>query len=314
MKWTVDNIPNQSGRVVLVTGANSGLGYETALAMARKGAHVIMAVRTLRRGEDARSQIVGQVPHADLKVMALDLSSLESVRRFAAAFRAEYQRLDLLFNNAGVMAPPYSKTADGFEMQLGVNHLGHFALTGLLLDLLLATAGSRIINVTSTAHYFGKMNFDDLHSERSYSRYGAYGQSKLANMLFTMALQRRLSKAGAGTISVAAQPGLAYTNLQSNTTSATGSLSERLMYGVLMPTLSQSQAMGTLPQLYAATAPDVNGCDYFGPEFMRVRGYPVKEQGHVRAYNEADAERLWDISEQLTGVVYDFTTRAVQPA
>lgn len=308
MKWTANDMPDQSGRVALVTGANSGLGYETALALARKGAEVVMAVRTVRRGEEARDQILRELPNASLEVMQLDLGSLASVRQFASAFRNAYGRLDLLINNAGIMAVPRSETPDGFEMQFGVNHLGHFALTGLLLDLLLATPKSRVVNVTSTAHYFGQMNFNDLHGRQRYDRYGAYGQSKLANMLFTMELQRRLSKTGAQTLSVVAQPGLAYTRLQHNTVNATGSTLEGLIYGMVMPAFSQSSAMGVLPQLYAATAPEVNGCDYFGPSFMRVRGYPVKEQGHPRAYNEADAARLWDISEQLTGVVYDFKT------
>ncbi len=302
-KWTTKQIPNQSGRVAIVTGANSGLGFETSRALAARGAEVVMACRNLSKGEEAIAKISAESPDATLVLMQLDLSSLDSVATFAEAFRAKYARLDLLINNAGVMAIPYAETAEGFEMQFGVNHLGHFALTGRLIDLLLATPDSRIVSVSSNFHRFGSMNFDDLNSQQGYSRWQAYGQSKLANLLFTYELQRRLSQLDTNTIAVAGHPGYSATNL-----SGDGKL-----VGLLTALVAQSAEMGALPQLYAATAPDVVGGEYFGPDgFMSQRGYPERTKGKDEAYDPVSAERLWTVSETMTGVTYD-ALKSTQP-
>lgn len=303
--WTIKDMPDQAGRIVVVTGANSGLGYETTLAFAQKNATVVMACRNLKKGAEARDEVLAQFPNATLDLMELDLGSLASVRSFAEAFHANYSQLDLLINNAGIMAVPRSETVDGFETQFGVNHLGHFALTGLLLPKLLSTPGSRVVSVSSIASYGADIKFDDIMHEQGYARYMMYGQTKLANVLFANELQRRLATAGANTISVSAHPGVSNTNLQSTTVGHSGNPFERVIYGmIVMPLLSQSQAQGTLPQLYAATAADVNGCDFIGPDFMRLRGYPKKEQADAKAYDESIAQRLWEVSVELTGVDY----------
>lgn len=304
-KWNAAEMPDQSGRIAVVTGANSGLGYETTLALARKGAHVVMACRNLEKAEAARQGLQEQLPGASLQLMELDLASLASVRAFADDFLARYERLDLLFNNAGLMAIPRRETEDGFEMQFGVNHLGHFALTGLLLPALLRTPGSRVVTVSSMAQRTGHIDFDDLMGEESYSRYGAYGQSKLANVLFAFELQRRLEAAGAETISVGVHPGYVDTELQSNSTDSSGSLFERALYGVLNKVAAQRPKQGVLPQLYAATMPDVQGGEFWGPRLF-ARGYPVSTRAQPEAYDEEVAARLWEASEELTGVEYAF--------
>ncbi|MEM8530510.1 MAG: oxidoreductase [Chloroflexota bacterium] len=304
-KWTVNDIPDQTGKIALVTGANSGLGYETALALAGKRAQIVMACRNTTKGNEAQQQILAQFPNASVEVMQLDLGSLTSVRQFAKAFTDRYTRLDILINNAGIMAPPRQETADGFEAQFGTNHLGHFALTGLLIETITQTPASRIVNVSSSAQYMGKINFDDLQHTKSYSRYQVYSQSKLANVLFTFELQRRLEQAGFDTISAVTHPGFSSTHLQVNTANASGSKLERFTYGAMMPSMAQSQAQGALPQLYAATAPDVKGSEHFGPDgFLQLRGYPARRRAARAAYNEADAKRLWEVSERLTGVEY----------
>lgn len=308
--WTANDIPDQTGKIVVITGANSGLGYETALALARKNAHVVMTSRSIEKGEKARAEILKQVPNAQVDVMRLDLANLASIREFVEAFNNRYDRLDQLYNNAGVMALPKSKTADGFEMQFGTNHLGHFALTGLLLPKLLSTPNSRVVSVSSGAYRtVSAINFDDLMGEKSYSRYGAYGQSKLANILFANELNRLLVAAGSSTRSMAAHPGLSHTNLQSNTADTSGNLFERAIYSVMMPIMSQSQAMGALPQLYAGTSPNAEGGKYYGPSFLGVRGYPHEEKLADTALDEQAAARLWALSKELTGVTYD----ALQP-
>lgn len=308
-EWNVEDMPDQSGKVVIVTGANSGLGYESSLALGRKGAKVIMACRNTSKGEAARDALLEEAPEADLELMTLDLSSLDSVQAFAEAYQANHEQLDLLINNAGVMAPPYQTTADGFEMQIGTNHLGHFALTGRLLDLLLKTSGSRVVNVTSAAQYFGNINFKDLQSEKSYSRYKAYGQSKLANVLFTLELQRRLEAAGQETISVMAHPGYSNTNLQGTAAEGSQSPVEGFFYSKLGSGVAQPSAQGALPQLYAATMPTVKGGDHYGPDgFMELRGYPKRLPPAKSGRNPETAERLWIVSEQLTGVTYEALT------
>jgi NAD(P)-dependent dehydrogenase (short-subunit alcohol dehydrogenase family) len=298
-------MPDQTGRIAIVTGANSGLGYETAFALAQKGAHVIMACRNLEKAQAAQADMQEQDPSASVETMQLDLASLKSIRGFADQFEQKYKQLDLLINNAGIMAIPRKETADGFEMQFGVNHLGHFALTGLLLRCLLHTPGSRVVNVTSGASFFGRMNFKDLQGKQSYSRFGAYSQSKLANLLFTFELQRKLDAAGVDILAVAAHPGYALTNLQRTSVNESGAVIERWLYELFGPIFSQSAAMGALPQLYAATAPDVKGSEFYGPHFMQMRGYPVRMKASPPAYNKESAHRLWTISEQLTAVDYE---------
>ncbi len=313
-RWTTKDIPDQSGRVVIVTGANSGLGYETSLALAEKNATVIMACRNMSKGQDALNQVKAKVPHATVELMQLDLGSLASVNVFAETYRANYDRLDLLINNAGIMGIPRGETADGFEIQFGVNHLGHFALTGLLIDLIIQTPNSRVVSVSSSANFFGTMNFDDLMGEQSYTRYGAYSQSKLANILFANELQKRLEEAGVNTISLSAHPGYSSTNLQSTSTAHSGALIERILYPVLGRVMAQSQAQGALPQLYAAVSPDANGCDFIGPHFMNMRGYPKKVRAKADAYDEEIAKRLWEASEKLTGITYSALEQGVATA
>ena len=302
-RWSATDIPDQSGRIAIVTGANSGLGSETALALARKGAHVVLACRDTAKAQSALQAIRATSPGSSVEVMSLDLASLASVRAFAEAFVAHHGRLDLLCNNAGVMAIPRRRTADGFEMQLGTNHLGHFALTGLLLSRLLDTPGARVVSVSSAAHRPGKMHWEDLQLERSYRKWRAYAQSKLANLLFAFELDRRLRKAGASVISVAAHPGYAATNLQAVGARMEGARFFEQIFALGNRLRAQSAAMGSLPTLYAATAPAVQGGHYFGPAGLgEMWGPPRKVGATARAMNPADASRLWDLSEALTGV------------
>jgi NAD(P)-dependent dehydrogenase (short-subunit alcohol dehydrogenase family) len=292
-----NDIPSQQGRTALITGANSGIGLETARSLAAAGARVIMACRNTAKAETAAASIRAEAPNATLEVTELDLASLDSVRAFAERLPGE--RLDLLINNAGVMVPPYTKTADRFELQLATNHLGHFALTGLLMDRLLETPGSRVVNVSSTAHKIGRIDFEDLQSERSYKRWRAYGQSKLANLLFTFELDRRLRATGSDVLSVAAHPGYSATNLQF---AATPSRIERIGSVVLNRVVAQNAERGALPTLYAATA-DVPGGSFVGPDgFQEMRGRPKLVTPARAARDEQVAERLWEVSEELTGV------------
>jgi NAD(P)-dependent dehydrogenase (short-subunit alcohol dehydrogenase family) len=295
-KWTEADIGDLSGKVAVVTGANSGIGYETARALAEKGADVVMACRNLQKGNEAAEQIRALDPRGSVEVMQLDLADLDSVREFAEAFKAQHDRLDLLINNAGIMMTPYGKTAQGFEQQFGVNHLGHFALTGLLFERIKETPGSRVVTVSSTYHRLGKIDFDDLHcEEKAYGRQTAYGQSKLANLLFTYELQRKMDRAGLDMVAVAAHPGWSETNLQRHAG----------LFDFMNRFVAQEAAMGALPTLYAATAPDVRGGDYYGPEgFMERAGYPKKVRSNGRSQDEEVAERLWRVSEDLTGVSY----------
>jgi NAD(P)-dependent dehydrogenase (short-subunit alcohol dehydrogenase family) len=303
--WTAAQVPDLTGKIAVVTGANSGIGFETARQLARHGAQVIMACRDRTKGEAACRRICAETPNAALEVAVLDLASLASARAFAAAFTRRRTPLDLLINNAGVMAIPYRQTADGFETQFGTNHLGHFALTGLLLEALLTAPAARIVTVSSDAHKLGRMDFANLNWQRSYTRWGAYGRSKLANLLFAYELQRKLAAAQARAISVAVHPGYAATNLQlvglemSPLRGLTGTVR------VLNRLAAQSAAMGSLPTLYAATAPDVQGGDYVGPGgFAKMRGYPIKTRSNPASYDPALAAQLWAVSEEQTGVSY----------
>lgn len=300
--WTTASIPDLHGHTALVTGANSGLGLETTRALATKGAHVVMACRDQEKGRKAKSVIEESVPGASLELAVLDLSSLAAIRAFAERFRTDHTQLDLLFNNAGVMAIPYRKTQDGFEWQFGTNYLGHFALTGLLLPTLLATPQSRVITTSSIAHVTGKIDFDNLNNERSYTRWSAYGKSKLADLMFAFELQRRLKRVGVETISVAAHPGFSHTSLQSTSVTEASAVMERLMYTLYG---GQSAAMGALPQLYAATAPSLSGGEYIGPAgLFGLSGYPKKVRASKQAYDEQVAARLWEVSVEMTGVDY----------
>ncbi|MGB3356693.1 MAG: SDR family NAD(P)-dependent oxidoreductase [Mycobacterium sp.] len=300
-KWTATDVPDQSGRVVIVTGANTGIGYEAAAVLAGKGAHVVVAVRNLVKGKEAVDAITRSQPGADLALQELDLSSLASVRAAADALRTAYPRIDLLVNNAGVMYPPKQTTSDGFELQFGTNHLGHFALTGLLLDHLLPVDGSRVVTVASIAHNIrAGIHFDDLQWERSYNRVSAYGQSKLANLMFTYELQRRLTENGAPTIAVAAHPGISNTELM------------RHVPGSGLPGFSQlaglvtnSPAVGALGTLRAATDPGAQGGQYYGPSgFRELVGHPVVVQSNRMSHDVEVQQRLWTVSEELTGVKF----------
>ncbi|MGB3861297.1 MAG: SDR family NAD(P)-dependent oxidoreductase [Candidatus Aminicenantaceae bacterium] len=295
-KWDSGDIPDQKGRVVIVTGSSSGIGYETARVLANKNATVVIAVRNLQKGNAALDKIKAGYQNADIRVMELDLADLESIRNFAAEFKSNFSRLDLLINNGGVMMPPYSKTADGFELQFGTNHLGHFALTGLLLDLIEKTHDSRIVNVSSGSHTYGELDFDDLNWEnRSYKKMKAYGDSKIANLYFTFELQRRFENRNMNIIASAAHPGWTATELQRHVG----------IFDFLNRFLAQGIEMGALPTLYAAIALDVKGGDYYGPSGWReMKGYPKKVESNELSHSREIAAKLWDLSEKLTGIKF----------
>ena len=317
--WTAESLPDLSEQTVLVTGANSGLGYEATKTFARNGATVVMACRSVDRGEQAADEIRETIDStgATLNVRHCDLASLSSVAEFATGVLEDYDELHILCNNAGVMAIPRDETKEGFEMLLGVNHLGHFALTGQLLDRLVETPReTRIVTHSSSAHTAGSIDFADLHREDSYTKWEAYGQSKLANLLFAYELQRRLEEAGhTDTLSVACHPGYANTNLQFRGPEEMGSTLRYGLARVANAVIAQSAEQGALPLLYAATATDVKGGTYYGPSgFMKMRGSPERQESNEASHDEADAARLWDVSEELTGVEYDFeTTQTVKP-
>ena len=298
-KWNTENILSQKGRIVIVTGSSSGIGYETARVLANKQASVIIAVRNLEKGNKALAKIIQQNKDADVRVMELDLANLASVNNFAENFQKNYSRLDLLINNAGVMIPPYSKTTDGFELQFGTNHLGHFALTGQLLKLLISTQDSRIVNVSSGAHNFGKIDFDDLNWEkRNYAQWTAYGDSKLANLYFTYELDRKLKEQGINTVVTASHPGWTATELQ-----RTAGDVMKYLNGIF----AQDITMGALPTLRAAIEEGLKGAEYFGPNgFMEISGYPVKVESNQLSKDRAIAQKLWEVSEKLTGVKFEF--------
>lgn len=302
--WSADDIPDQSGRTAVVTGANSGIGYVTARELARKGARVVLACRSEVRGAAAGDRIVTEVPGADVEFLRLDLGDLGSVREFAGAY--PFGRLDLLVNNAGVMALPHGRTADGFETQFGVNHLGHFALTGLLMPALLATPGARVVNVASMVHALSNIDIDDLNSERRpYRKWIAYARSKTANLLFTHELARRLDAVGSDVVVAAAHPGYASTNLQAAGPRLEGRKGAERFMEIGNRFFGQSAEAGALPTLYAATAPGVRPDSFTGPSFAMWRGAPAKSWRARWTLDDTAGERLWAASEQLTGVTYD---------
>ena len=297
MPWNMNQVGSQSGRVAVVTGANVGLGFETALALASKDCTVVLACRNLEKAHTARTQILARHPAAVVECQALDLGSLASVRAFAGDFAKSHTRLDLLINNAGIMMPPYALSEDGFESQLAANHLGHFALTGLLLALIVQTAGSRIVSLSSLAHKWSGIRLDDLHFKNGYDKRAAYGQSKLACLMFAYELQRRLARAGHATLSVAAHPGVSATNLFQHMPKIVQVLNP------LTALVFQSAQGGAQPTLYAALGADIKGGDYCGPGALgEMRGNPVKVGSNRRSRDEAVAAKLWTASEALTGV------------
>ncbi len=295
MGWDEHDVPECRGRTAVVTGANSGIGFETARVLATKGARVVLGCRSAERGQAAVDRLRDRVPDADAVFAPLDLGSLASIEAFAKELCTREPRLDLLVNNAGVMMPPLGRTADGFELQFGTNHLGHFALTGRLLERLCATPGARVVTVSSLAHFWGRIDFDDPNWAGRYNATLAYGQSKVANLLFARELARRLDAAGHGVVSVAAHPGSTRTELQRHS----GSMRS------LVRVFSQEPADGALPTLYAATAPAVGGGDYFGPQrAFGCLGPPGPARSSPYSRNPAVARRLWELSEELTGVAY----------
>jgi NAD(P)-dependent dehydrogenase (short-subunit alcohol dehydrogenase family) len=314
-RWTAAEIPDLAGRTAVVTGGNAGIGFETARVLAGHGAEVVLACRNLGKAKRAADRIRAEDPRASVATVRLDLASLASVREAADEIRSACPRLTLLINNAGVMELPYERTEDGFELTFATNHLGHFALTGLVLDRLLATPSSRVVTLSSIGHLDGAMNFDDLQSEGHYRPDEAYGQSKLANLLFTYELDRRLRAAGAPTIALASHPGVVYTNLF-----RTRSRLEQTLISPRMRVINfwavQSVQMGALPTLRAAVDPSAQGGEYYGPRrrfYTRFTGFPALAESSQRSHDAADQTRLWEVSERLTGVCYDVTAAPPLP-
>ncbi|MFE2169369.1 oxidoreductase [Streptomyces sp. NPDC059447] len=302
--WNATNIPDQRGRTAVVTGANSGIGYVTARELARRGATVVLACRSAARGRAAVVKLRTEVPAAEVEFAELDLAELASVREFTTAFGKRHGALDLLVNNAGVMALPFGRTTDGFETQFGVNHLGHFALTGLLLPKLRAAPpGARIVNVSSGFHALSDIDLDDLGNEHGYRRWVAYGRSKTANLLFTHELARRFTAAGSTITAAASHPGYASTNLHSGAAKLEGPSLVSRMSAVGNAVIAQPTGTGALPTLYAATAPGVRSDDFIGPRFG-WRGAPVRSWRAKWTLDDKSGEALWTASEKLTGVSY----------
>jgi len=300
MNFNIQQIPSQKGKIAIVTGANVGLGYETTLELAKKHAHVIMACRNPKKASIAKQNILNIVPTASLEIMNLDLNSLDSVRSFAKEFHSKHTQLDLLINNAGIMIPPFAKTEEGFESQMGVNYFAHFLLTGLLLPILENTPDSRVVSLSSIAHKNGKIDFENLNAEKGYSKMGAYGQSKLACLMFAYELDRRLKKSGSHIISVAAHPGVSNTDL--------GRHVAKWLYALLTPIFSlmtHSPDKAALPSLYAALGEDINGGDYTGPTgFNEMKGKPGKVKSTPLSHQQDIAKKLWEVSEKLTQLNY----------
>ncbi len=299
MTWTLDQVPQQKGRLAVVTGANIGLGFETAMALVAKNCDLVLACRNMEKAEAAKATIHAKYPKAKVTCMQLDLSSLKSVRAFATAFAEKYSRLDLLINNAGIMMPPYSLSEDGFESQFAANYIGHFALTGQLLPLIVKTPGARIVSLSSMAHRWGNIRFDDPNFKNGYNKREAYGQSKIACLMFAYEMNRRLQKAGCSTLSVAAHPGVAYTNLTQHMPKFVN------LFAPLMGIVLNNATDGALPTLYAALGDDIHGGDYCGPKDMQqMRGAPIKVGSNRASRDEKAAAKLWAMSEVMSGVKF----------
>lgn len=301
--WTIENLPDLHSKVIIVTGGNSGIGFESVAAFASKGAKVIMASRSLEKAANAINKIKKRFPSADIKAMELDLANLKSIKNFAVKFNKEYSSLDVLLNNAGIMSVPYCHTIDGFEQQMGTNHFGHFALTGLLLDIIRSTPGSRVVNVSSIAHKKAHMDFDNLLFEngRDYNRMGAYRRSKLANLYFTFELQRFFESHACDCIALAAHPGVTDSNIARSTMGNT-------LFSLLKPLITlalQKTSIGALPQIRASVDPLCRGGEYYGPDNPNEwSGYPVLVEPSRYAQSEENSRRLWEMSEELTGVKF----------
>lgn len=303
-KWTTDNIPSMQGKVVVVTGANSGIGFEAVKVFVQKGAHVVMAARNMTKAQKAHDAVLLLGGRGSAEIIHLDLADLKSVRTFADTFRQAHIKLDVLVNNAGVMMLPFMQTKDGFEMQIGTNHLGHFALTSMLMSPLLASDHSRIVTVSSLMHLTGDVNLLDLNWEqRDYNKSQAYADSKLANLLFTYELQRRLTAKGENTLAVACHPGYASTQLQGAGARIEGKRTSLAAVNIGNVLFAQSAEKGALPTLMAATDPAASGGDYYGPR-GRVRGFPKKAKSNAKSHDVATAKALWELSEKLTGTQY----------
>lgn len=304
-RWTAASIPPQGGKLALITGANSGIGYQAALQLARAKCSVILGCRDLVKADAARRRILSAVPAAHAETLVLDLASLDSVRAAAEKFLATGQRLDLLINNAGILALPVRRVSrEGFELQLATNHLGHFALTGLLLPALVAAPAARVVTVSSIAHRGGTMDFADLQWEHGYGPWPAYRRSKLANLLFGFELQRRLERVDTKAMSVVVHPGVANTNIFAAGPGQGGGVAAKIV-ALFLTLIAQPEAQGALPTLYAATAPEVRGGHFYGCDgYREMRGYPVEVRAETQAYDESLAAKLWKVSEELTGVQY----------
>jgi NAD(P)-dependent dehydrogenase (short-subunit alcohol dehydrogenase family) len=310
MTWTTDNIPDQTGRLAIVTGANGGLGLETARQLARHGAHVVMAARNMEKAEAAKRDLVAEHPDASVEVRSLDLASLDSIRQFAAGVVADHDTVDVLVNNAGVMATPQQKTADGFELQFGTNHLGHFALTGLLLPALLRADAARVVTVTSTSRHFGgRLNVNDPHFESGYNPWRSYGQSKMANLHFAVELNNRLQAAGARVESLVAHPGFSNTDLQAQSARSTnGGVSQRFFH-IMVQRVGMSHLGGALPQLRAATDPTATGGELYAPRWVNF-GPPARRPIFARSRKPEAMQTLWELSERETGMTVEVETLA----
>ena len=301
MSFNIDDLNSQKGKIAIVTGANSGLGQEITIGLAKTKFKVIMACRNIKKAESAKSDILKKIPFADIQIMELDLNSLTSVRSFANSFCDKYNHLNLLIENAGIMIPPFTKTEDGFESQMGVNYFSHFLLANLLMPMLSKTIGARIATTSSIAHENGRIDFNNLNSEKSYSKIGAYGQSKLACLMFAYEMQRRLSAVGSKVIAVSSHPGVSHTNLFSNIPKIF-----QILMTPFLPLFSHSPENAALPMLYAALGDDVRGADYFGPTGMKgMKGKPGKVSSKPHSYDKDVAKKLWEVSEKLTGEKFE---------
>ena len=307
-KWNYEDIGDQTGKIFLITGANSGLGLSASRGLASHGATVVMTSRSIEKGTEAVESIKKEYPQAKLDVMQLDLASFKSIKEFATSFKSKYNQLHGLLNNAGIMQPPFRKTEDGLELQMGTNHFGHYLLTGLLLDVIKTTPGSRVILQSSVVHENTKgINFDDINNEKKYNRTGVYAQSKLANLLFAFELNRKFQEHNINAIALGVHPGYSATNLQSNGPSLGGASIFSRMYKISNFLVAQNVNKGALPLVYAAVASDVHGGDYIGPTgFRRMRGFPRRLKAKETAYDEEAAKKLWAISEEKTGLHYNF--------